>query len=172
DTFNRSRGFIDVIGSLALNIRLGDLPPPPAPREEPAPPPPPPAPVPEPEPEPEVIFEFDSMVTFGLDSSQLRPEATTELDEAAALLNLHNEIVKIEVAGYTCDLGEAGYNQGLSERRATAVRDYLVNEGGVDADRLMIRGYGEERPKVPNTSTENRQQNRRVELIVIEREDG
>ncbi len=112
------------------------------------------------------------MVTFGLDSSQLRPEATTELDEAAALLNLHNEIVKIEVAGYTCDLGEAGYNQGLSERRATAVRDYLVNEGGVDADRLMIRGYGEERPKVPNTSTENRQQNRRVELIVIEREDG
>ena len=173
DTFNRSRGFIDVIGSVALNIRLGDLPPPPAPRAEPAPPPPPPpAPAPEPEPEPEVIFEFDSMVTFGLNSAELRPEATTELDEAAALLNLHDVLVKIEVAGYTCDLGEASYNQNLSERRATAVRDYLVNEGDVDADRLMIRGYGEERPKVPNTSSDNRQQNRRVELIVIERQDG
>jgi OOP family OmpA-OmpF porin len=172
DTFNRSRGFIDIIGSVAMNIRLGDLPPPPAPRAEPAPPPPPPpAPAPEPAPEPEVIFEFDAMVTFGLDSADLRPEATTELDEAAALLNLHNELVRIEVAGHTCDLGPDAYNQGLSERRAAAVRDYLVNEGGVDADRLVVRGYGEDRPKVPNSSNENRQQNRRVELIVLERSD-
>lgn len=173
DTFNRSSGFFDVIGSLALDIRLGDLPPPPAPRAEPAPPPPPPpAPAPEPAPEPEVIFEFDAMVTFGLDSAALRPEATTELDEAAALLNLHDELVRIEVAGHTCDLGAADYNQGLSERRAAAVRDYLVNEGDVDSDRLVVRGYGEDRPKMPNTSTENRQQNRRVELVVIERSDG
>lgn len=172
DTFNRSSAFLDVIGSLALNIRLGDLPPPPAPRAEPAPPPPPPpAPAPEPAPEPEVIFEFDAMVTFGLDSADLRPEATTELDEASALLNLHNELVRIEVAGHTCDLGVDDYNQGLSERRAAAVRDYLVNEGGVDADRLVVRGYGEDRPKMPNTSTENRQQNRRVELVVMERSD-
>jgi OOP family OmpA-OmpF porin len=171
DTFNRSRGFIDVIGSVALNIRLGDLPPPPPPAQEPAPPPPPPAPAPEPEPEPEVIFEFDAMVTFGLNSAELRPEATAELDEAAALLNLHGELVRVEVAGHTCDLGEASYNEGLSERRANAVRDYLVGEGEVDPDRLVVRGYGEDRPKVPNTSADNRQQNRRVELVVIERSD-
>ncbi|MEE4639835.1 MAG: outer membrane beta-barrel protein, partial [Wenzhouxiangella sp.] len=91
DTFNRSRGFIDVLGTVALNIRLGDLPPPPAPRAEPAPPPPPPPPAPVrvPEPEPEVIFEFDAMVTFPLDSATLRAEAVAELNEAAALLNLH-----------------------------------------------------------------------------------
>ncbi|MFP4207149.1 MAG: OmpA family protein [Wenzhouxiangella sp.] len=171
DTFNRSRGFIDVIGSVALNFRLGDLPPPPPPPAEPAPPPPPPPPAPEPEPEPEVIFEFDATVTFELDSADLKAEAVAELNEAAALLNLHDELVRIEVAGHTCDLGPETYNQGLSERRAQAVRDYLVNEGGVDADRLVVRGYGEDRPKVANSSTENRQRNRRVELVVIERSD-
>lgn len=171
DTFDRSRGFIDVLGSVALNIRLGDLPPPPAPRAEPAPPPPPPAPAPEPEPEPEVIFEFDATVAFELDSADLRSSAVAELNEAAALLNLHEELVHIEVAGHTCNVGAEAYNQTLSERRAAAVRDYLVNEGGIDPDRLVTRGYGEDRPKVPNTSRENRQQNRRVELIVLERSD-
>lgn len=171
DTFNRSRGFIDLLGSVALNIRLGDLPPPPAPRAEPAPPPPPPPPPPAPEPEPEVIFEFDAMVFFELDSAKLKSEAVVELNEAAALLNLHDELSQIEVGGHTCDLGPAAYNQGLSERRANAVRDFLVNEGDVDPDRLVVRGYGEDRPKVPNTSNANRQENRRVELVVLERSD-
>ncbi len=171
DTFNRSRGFIDLLGSVALNIRLGDLPPPPAPRAEPAPPPPPPPPPPAPEPEPEVIFEFDAMVFFELDSAKLKSEAVVELNEAAAVLNLHDELLQVEVAGHTCDLGPAAYNQGLSERRANAVRDFLVNEGDVDPDRLVVRGYGEDRPKVPNTSNANRQENRRVELVVLERSD-
>lgn len=166
DTFNRSRGFVDVLGTVGLNVRLGDLPPPPPPPAEPAPPPPPPPPPP---PEPEVIFEFDAAVFFEFDSARLRPAAIAELNEAAAILNLHDELIRIEVAGHTCDIGTAEYNQGLSERRARSVRDFLVNEGGVDAGRLMVRGYGEERPKVPNTSTENRQQNRRVELVVLER---
>ena len=170
DTFNRSRGFIDVLGTVGLNVRLGDLPPPPPPPAEPAPPPPPPPPPPPaPEPEPAVIYEFDAMVFFEFDSARLRPAAIAELNEAAAMLNLHDELLRIEVAGHTCDMGPAAYNQGLSERRAQAVRDHLVNEGGVAANRLTVRGYGEDRPKVPNTSNENRQQNRRVELVVLER---
>ena len=171
DTFNRSRGFVDVLGTVGLNVRLGDLPPPPPPPAEPPPPPPPP-PEPEPEPEPEVIFEFDAAVFFEFDSARLRPEAIAELNEAAAMLNLHDELVSIEVAGHTCDIGPADYNQGLSERRAQSVYNFLVNEGDVDSGRLIARGYGEDRPKVPNTSRENRQQNRRVELVVLERSDG
>lgn len=116
-----------------------------------------------------VIYEFDAAVFFEFDSARLRPAAIAELNEAAAVLNLHDEFLRIEVAGHTCDIGSAEYNQGLSERRARSVRDHLVNEGGVDPNRLVVRGYGEERPKVPNTSTENRQQNRRVELVVLER---
>lgn len=175
-TFDRNRGFKDLIFSAGLNVRLGAAPTPPAPeparepvRREPAPTPPP-APPPEPEPEPEVLFELDGMVTFEFDSARLRPGAVAELNEAVAMLNLHPEITRIEVAGHTCDLGSASYNQGLSERRAQAVRDYLV-DNGVDADRLVVRGYGEDNPKVPNTSDANRQQNRRVELVVLERTD-
>jgi OmpA-OmpF porin, OOP family len=175
DTFDRNRGFKDLIVSAGLNVRLGAAPTPPAPepapepvRREPAPTPPPPPP--EPEPEPEVLFEFDAMVTFDFDSANLRPGAIAELNEAVGLLNLHPEITRIEVAGHTCDLGDASYNQRLSERRAQAVRDFLV-DNDVDADRLVVRGYGEDSPKVPNTSDANRQQNRRVELIVLERTD-
>ncbi len=177
DSLNRSSGFWDYIFTSSLKIRLGAAPAPapepapaaPAPAPRPAPPPPPP-PEPEPEPEPEVLFEFDATVTFGLDSAQLRPGAIAELNEAAALLNLHSEIARVEVAGHTCDLGPAAHNQRLSERRAQAVRDFLV-ENGVSADRLVVRGYGEDRPKVANTSDSNRQQNRRVELVVLERTD-
>lgn len=110
------------------------------------------------------------MVTFELDSARLQPSAVAELNEAVALMNLHEALTRVEVAGHTCDLGPEAYNQGLSERRAQAVRDYLVQHG-VGADRLVVRGYGEDRPKVPNTSERNRERNRRVELVVLERSD-
>lgn len=116
-----------------------------------------------------MIYEFDAAVFFEFDSARLRPAAITELNAAATVINQRTELTRIEVAGHTCDIGAADYNQGLSERRAQAVRDHLVNQGGVNANRLVVRGYGENRPKVPNTSNENRQQNRRVELVVIER---
>jgi OOP family OmpA-OmpF porin len=173
DTFNRSSGFDDIIYSAALKFKLGAArvasqpepePQPVAPAPRPAPPPPPPAPTPE----PEVIFDLDSTVMFDLDSARLRPGATAELNEVVALLNLHPEIRRVEVAGHTCDLGSDSHNMGLSQRRAQSVRDYLVNNG-VDANRLVVRGYGENRPTVPNTSESNRQQNRRVEIVVLER---
>jgi len=179
DTFDRSSGFDDFFVTAALNFPLGARPQPaPPPEPEPVPEPEPrprpvplPDPEPEPEPEPEVMFEFDAMVTFALDSAELMPGAVADLNEAVALLKLHQEITRIEVAGHTCDLGAASYNDGLSERRARAVHDYLV-DNGIDPDRLSVVGYGEDRPKVPNTSERNREQNRRVELVVIERRDG
>lgn len=177
DTFNRSSGSDDFLVTVGFNFAFGEKPraPEPAPAPQPvrAPSPAPapePAPAPQPAPEPEVVFEFDSSVTFGLDSAQLQPGAQAELNEAVALLNLHDELARVEVAGHTCDLGPADYNQGLSQRRAQAVRDYLV-ENGVSADRLVVRGYGEDRPKVANRSESARQQNRRVELVVLERTD-
>ncbi|MFU8833237.1 MAG: OmpA family protein [Wenzhouxiangella sp.] len=174
DTFNRSSGFDDIIYSAALKFKLGAARR--APQPEPAPQPvapaprptPPPAPAPAPEPEPEVIFELDSTVMFDLDSARLRSGAAAELNEVVALMNLHPEIRRIEVAGHTCDLGSAEYNTGLSQRRAQSVRDYLV-DNGVEANRLAVRGYGEDRPAVPNTSESNRQKNRRVEIVVLER---
>ncbi len=175
DTFDQSSGFKDLMFTAGLKIHFGEKPrpaappaPPPEPVREPAPRPvPPPAPAPE----PEIAFEFSAEVLFPFDSSELRPGARAELNEAAAMLKQHPELHRVEVAGHTCDLGAADYNQGLSERRAQSVYNYLVAEG-VAAERLSVRGYGEDRPAVSNSSEENRKRNRRVELIVLERRDG
>lgn len=70
----------------------------------------------------------------------------------------------IEVAGHADSTGPAEYNMGLSLRRANAVRDYLVSKG-VEADRLVVRGYGESRPTADNSTREGRAKNRRVELV-------
>ncbi|MBS3744071.1 MAG: OmpA family protein [Wenzhouxiangellaceae bacterium] len=172
DTRNSDNGFVDMIFSVGLSYSFGDLPqppPPPEPRSEPArPAPPPPAPAPEPEPEPEVMFEFDSMVLFAFDSAELRPEARGELNRAADILAPRDDIILLEVAGHTDSMGDEDYNQKLSERRAQSVADYLARNG-VDRDRMRVVGYGESRPQVPNDSIENRQQNRRVVLSILER---
>lgn len=160
--------FREPIVRVGLVMPLGAAP---QPEPEPAPPPPPPrrpAPEPQPDPEPEVIFEFDNNVLFDFDSSTLRSTARESLDRAADKLKRDTTLVKVEVAGHTDDMGPAAYNKGLSQRRAQSVYDYLV-DAGVDSDLLTVKGYGEEQPKYPNTTIENRQRNRRVELIVLER---
>ena len=78
-----------------------------------------------------------------------------------------NPNAKVEVSGHTDNVGSPAYNQDLSERRAKAVYDYFV-ASGVDASRLSYKGYGMEKPIADNATPEGRQQNRRVELNVIE----
>ncbi len=74
--------------------------------------------------------------------------------------------LKVEVAGHTDSIGTDAYNQGLSERRAKAVYDYLTSNG-VDASRLQGPvGYGESRPIDTNETAEGRAKNRRTELNV------
>ncbi len=169
---NADSGFVDVIGSVGLSYSFGALPRPPAPAPAPAvapaPRPAPPPPPPPPAPEPEVLFEFDSTVFFAFDSAAVRDSARAELNEAAGILAARDELILIEVAGHTDSIGDETYNQQLSERRAQAVADYLVGRG-IDRNRLKVVGFGESRPKVPNTTPENRQQNRRVVLSVLKR---
>ncbi|MDT8409589.1 MAG: OmpA family protein [Wenzhouxiangellaceae bacterium] len=174
ETRDSSSGFFDLIASVGLNYSFGQPPaaptsqaPParePAPARPAAPRPAPPAPAPV----REVVAEFDSAVTFAFDSARIRPEAEDELDRAAKILSVRDEIILIEVAGHTDDIGPDSYNQQLSVRRAQAVADYLAAKG-ISRDRMEVRGYGEARPRVANTSPENRARNRRVVLTVLER---
>jgi len=84
-------------------------------------------------------------VNFDFDKSNLRPDAVSILSEATEILKRYPEL-KVEVAGHTDQCGKDAYNQKLSERRATAVYDYLTSNG-VDASRLQGPiGYGESRP--------------------------
>jgi peptidoglycan-associated lipoprotein len=109
----------------------------------------------------EIVFED---VYFDFDRSSLRPEAQRILDEAVAAMSA-NPTLQITIEGYTCNIGTAEYNLALGERRAKAVRDYLVGKG-VGADRLRTVSYGEERPKFDNSREETRRLNRRAALVV------
>lgn len=163
ETFNRSTGFTDFIISAGFNFDIGSKPVS-RPARSVAPAVRPVAPKPAP------MFAFDAMVLFEFDSASLRPEAQQSLQQAAQTLNRHNELVLIEVGGHTCDLGSAAYNENLSRERAEAVYDYLV-DSGVAAARLEVRAYGETSPRVPNSTQANREQNRRVELTVLQRKN-
>lgn len=103
-------------------------------------------------------------VNFEFDEDRLTVNARTLLDDVVAALEAAPEI-EVEIAGHTDSLGSEAYNQGLSERRARAVREYLVSQG-IDAERLSERGYGEAEPIADNDSEEGRELNRRVELRV------
>ncbi len=106
-------------------------------------------------------------VNFDFDKATLRPDAIAILNQAVALLETQATVV-VEVAGHTDSVGTEEYNQGLSERRAQAVKDYMESQG-ITATRLTARGYGELQPIASNDTEEGRALNRRVELIVLSR---
>ncbi len=112
---------------------------------------------------PAKTYTFED-VHFDFDRYTLRPEATRVLDEAVSALR-DDPALRIEVEGHTCNIGTAEYNLALGDRRANAVRDYLVSRG-VTADRLRTISYGEERPKYDNAREETRRLNRRAALTV------
>lgn len=106
-------------------------------------------------------------VNFETNSDRLLPGATSVLNDAVATLK-KNPSITVEVAGHTDSDGAAEYNEGLSTRRATTVRDYLASNG-IAEDRMTVRGYGESQPIADNTTRAGKAQNRRVVLRIIER---
>lgn len=101
-------------------------------------------------------------VHFDFDKSSLTDEGARILDGAVQVLN-SNPQVRVEIVGHTDSVGSDEYNQGLSERRAEAVRSYLAGRGISDS-RLSASGRGESQPAASNDTAEGRSQNRRVEL--------
>jgi outer membrane protein OmpA-like peptidoglycan-associated protein len=95
--------------------------------------------------EPKIIVLAFEDVHFDFDKSTLKPEAQTILKRNIQLLK-DNPKAKVRIAGYTSASGTDAYNQVLSERRAKAVQEYLVNEGVITPDRLSTIGYGEANP--------------------------
>lgn len=104
-------------------------------------------------------------VWFDFDSSALRPESITVLDEVALIFKRYPDLTA-EMAGHTCSIGTEAYNQGLSERRAKAVRDYLIGKG-VKPEQLTAKGYGELEPMASNATREGREKNRRTEMRIL-----
>ena len=117
----------------------------------------------EPAPEPAPVTIELRGANFDFDMAVIRPEDTEHLDQSVATLKEWGD-GKVEVAGHTDSIGTEEYNQGLSVRRANAVRNYLTGKG-IAADRLIVRGYGETQPVADNATRAGRFMNRRVELI-------
>ncbi len=116
--------------------------------------------------QPEVIVAetivLSSDVLFDFDRSNIKPEFEAELNEIAQLL-VENSNERALVWGFTDSVGTEEYNQGLSERRAQSVADYLEGQG-VTTDRMVVQGFGETRPVASNDTAEGRALNRRVEI--------
>jgi outer membrane protein OmpA-like peptidoglycan-associated protein len=111
-----------------------------------------------------VDITVDNDVLFAFDSSTIRETAKPTLAKVVRAL-ANNPDKSLTVTGHTDSVGTEEYNQGLSERRAAAVKRYLV-QSGIEEDRVMTYGRGETQPLVPNDSEEARAMNRRVELVI------
>ena len=104
-------------------------------------------------------------VQFELNSDEIKSESFGVLNDAAATLNKHGDLI-VEVAGHTDSSGSDSYNLSLSDRRAASVAAYLAGRG-VAASRLQSRGYGETQPIADNSTAGGRAMNRRVELRIL-----
>ncbi|MBI4455029.1 MAG: OmpA family protein [Acidobacteria bacterium] len=105
-----------------------------------------------------------SEVLFDSGKYTLRPVAREKLAKIAGIVLAYPGL-KLEIEGHTDSVGSEGYNQLLSEKRASWVRDYLLQQG-VPADSITTRGFGETKPMVSNDTAAGRQHNRRVELVL------
>lgn len=101
-------------------------------------------------------------VFFDFDKSDIKPQYHQELADFASYMRQQQSFTVVEIAGHTDSVGSDEYNQKLSERRAKAVRDYLVNELGMDANLFSAVGYGESQPIATNDTEEGRAMNRRI----------
>jgi len=120
------------------------------------------APAPTPAPPQKLVLKG---VNFDFDKAALRQEDIAIMDRDVVGLEKW-ENVNIEVAGHTDSRGTDAYNMKLSQERAEAVRNYLISKG-VAGDRLSAKGYGESQPVASNDTDEGRFENRRVELIPV-----
>jgi outer membrane protein OmpA-like peptidoglycan-associated protein len=112
-----------------------------------------------------MVITLSGSVLFASAKADLLPGAQVKLADVAKALSEQDPDAKILVQGYTDSQGGASFNQDLSQRRAEAVRSYLVSHG-LAADRLTAQGLGPSSPIADNSSPEGRANNRRVEIVV------
>jgi len=105
----------------------------------------------------EVLFDFDKATIKG--------NYSKDIDVLGDVMKKYEDL-SITIEGHTDNIGTAAYNKKLSQRRADAVKKYLVEKSGIDAKRLTAKGFGLEKPIASNKTKEGRQKNRRVEAAV------
>lgn len=105
----------------------------------------------------EVLFDFDK--------ATIKKNYSKDIEHMVGVMKEHSDL-NLTIEGHTDNVGAAEYNKKLSQRRADAVKNYMVKKGGVDAGRLKSVGYGQEKPVASNKTKAGRAKNRRVEAAV------
>ena len=120
--------------------------------------------------EPKVIDRLVLHVNFDFDKSDVRKADVAELEKAIVFVKKYPGY-EIAIEGHTDSRGSDKYNQALSDRRAAAVKDYLLKHGMIDIhkDNIKTKGYGESKPITDNKTDKGRFENRRVEILILEK---
>jgi OOP family OmpA-OmpF porin len=109
-------------------------------------------------------IKLTDTVHFEYNQAVIQPRSYPLLDKVARILTSHKEILEVSIEGHTSSEGPADYNRSLSQRRAEAVLNFLAGRG-VEKERMVAKGYGEDRPVATNSTEAGRQANRRVEFL-------
>lgn len=115
-----------------------------------------------------IRIEFSEKILFGFDKAELGSQARSNLDDLITILNRYPN-TDIEIQGHTDSTGSDQYNMNLSQRRASAVGDYL-KKNGITSKRISTKAYGRSAPAYPNDTPEHMAQNRRVEFLITANE--
>lgn len=107
--------------------------------------------------------EGTTVARFTINSALLNDTSNTALDTFLEGRMYSN----FTIIGHTCDLGSKDFNQNLSEKRANAVKKYLLKKG-ITPGQISVKGEGEKKPLLPNSSESNRKKNRRVEIVLVD----
>jgi len=121
-----------------------------------------------PPPPAKVVDRLTIHVNFDSNKADIRKDDVGELQNAIAFVKKYPDH-KISLEGHTDSMGAANYNQTLSEKRAAAVKAYLLGHGVMGGDRIATTGFGESKPIADNKTGKGRAENRRVEVLVLSR---
>ena len=112
-------------------------------------------------------IEILDKVYFDFNKATIKPVSFDILNQVANVLKGNSQLVRVRIEGHTDSKGNDAYNKKLSQSRAESVRNYLVAKG-IDTNRLVPAGFGEEQPVATNTTNDGRAENRRVEFVILE----
>ena len=112
------------------------------------------------------VYSVDETVLFDTDKADIKPSAAAALQQITASIGQRYATQQVRVMGFADSRGDKSYNRELSEKRAEAVKSYLVGAGKIDGARVSVEPMGETRPVASNATAAGRQENRRVEIAV------
>ncbi|WP_162912095.1 OmpA family protein [Pontibacter actiniarum] len=116
------------------------------------------------------IYSVGEDIMFDLDKAKIRPSGEEKLKEIANNIKSRDQVGKIRVYGFTDSLASKEYNRELARERAKNVEDWLMNNSQIDTSKMKIVSMGERMPEATNATAQGRQQNRRVEIVVMEQQ--